>query len=137
MTREQTRGISHKMLELMQERYVLHKFKPDESIPKQVLMVKLTVIIRSNDELSILAPVSVQLHSQNTESGWRGIRVVGPLDFNEIGILAGLSAVLAEQRIPILAVSSFETDYLFVKSEHIDQGIAALERAGYRLQNHK
>jgi hypothetical protein len=116
---------------LLQQGFTLHRFGADTRIPMPVLSLQFTFIIRSRDELSILVPDSVVLDSTRMETGWRGIMVDGPLEFEEIGVLAGLSLALAEAGIAILAMSSFETDYLFVKSEQLDRGITALAQAGY------
>ena len=69
------------------------------------------------------------------DDGWRGFRIEGPLDFSLTGILSGLSSVLAENRIGIFAVSTFDTDYILVKQENFDRAAAVLEAAGYVILN--
>lgn len=65
------------------------------------------------------------------DDGWRGFRIEGVLDFSLIGILSKLSAVLAENKIGIFAVSTYNTDYILVKSEDYDKAINILKEAGY------
>ena len=65
------------------------------------------------------------------DDGWRGFRIEGVLDFSLIGILSKLSAVLAENKIGIFAVSTYNTDYILVKSEDYDKAIIILKEAGY------
>ena len=65
------------------------------------------------------------------EDGWRGFRVVGPLDFALIGVLSELSAVLAEEKIGIFVISTYDTDYIFVKKENFARACDALTRAGH------
>ena len=65
------------------------------------------------------------------EDGWRGFRIQGVLDFSLIGILARVSAVLAEKEIGIFVVSTFNTDYVLVKEAEFGRALAALEEAGY------
>ena len=67
------------------------------------------------------------------EDGWRALRVVGPLDFSLTGILSGLAAVLAERKIGIFAVSTYDTDYILVKEENLDRAAGALRDAGYHI----
>ena len=67
------------------------------------------------------------------EDGWRGFRVAGVLDFSLTGILAKLSAVLAEQGIGIFAVSTYNTDYILVKKDNLGRALAALAAAGYEV----
>ena len=72
-------------------------------------------------------------HVTARDDGWKGFRIQGVLDFSLIGILAKLSAVLAEQKIGIFAVSTYNTDYILVKEESFDRAINALAQAGYAI----
>ena len=67
------------------------------------------------------------------DDGWRGFRIEGVLDFSLIGILSKLSAVLAENKIGIFAVSTYNTDYIFVKSENFERALKVLLDAGYTV----
>jgi len=64
------------------------------------------------------------------EDGWRGFRIVGTLDFALVGILSRIAAALAEARIGIFAVSTFDTDYVFVKAVDFDRALAVLAQNG-------
>ena len=64
------------------------------------------------------------------EDGWRAFRVEGILDFSLTGILANISALLAEANIAIFAVSTFNTDYIFVKKESEMDALDKLQRDG-------
>ncbi len=68
------------------------------------------------------------------EAGWRCLSVAGPLDLSLVGILSRLTAVLAEARIPVFALSSFDTDHLLVRAEDLDRAVAALRDAGHRVR---
>lgn len=65
------------------------------------------------------------------EDGWRAFRIQGVLDFSLIGILARISALLAENGIGIFAVSTFNTDYILTKAENYERALAVLAGAGY------
>lgn len=67
------------------------------------------------------------------EDGWKGFRIQGTLDFSMIGILSKLSGILAENKIGIFAVSTFNTDYILVKKENFDRALEALKSAGYEI----
>ncbi len=62
-------------------------------------------------------------------------RIAGVLDFSLTGILAKISVLLAENQIGIFAVSTFNTDYIFVKSENFNRTIEVLNAAGYAIKN--
>lgn len=67
------------------------------------------------------------------EDGWRAMRITGTLDFSLIGVLAGISAVLAENGIGIFALSTYDTDYILTKQETYARALQLLAQAGYRI----
>jgi hypothetical protein len=75
--------------------------------------------------------------SIQSQPGWRVLKVHGPFVLSEIGVLAALATPLAEAKISLFAVSTFDTDYLLVASETLSAGIAALERAGHIVYRSK
>ncbi len=89
---------------------------------------------RTEEELSLVCRTSdVPARTTEREDGWRGFRVEGPLPFSMVGVLAGLSGVLAENGISIFALSTYQTDYLLVKEADFDRAAAALAGAGYGI----
>ncbi len=89
---------------------------------------------KTDDELSLVcetrfAPESVSAR----EDGWKGFRVAGTMDFSLVGVLASISSVLARRNIPIFAVSTYDTDYIFVKAEHFRSALDALRAEGHEI----
>lgn len=74
------------------------------------------------------------LDSERSEPGWACIKVVGPLDFAWTGILAGLTGVLSQAGISVFAISTFDTDYILVKSNALSQAVDALAGHGYTFE---
>ena len=67
------------------------------------------------------------------EDGWRALMVEGPLDFSLVGILADLASVLAAAKVPLFALSTYDTDYLLVKERDLDRTLSALRGAAYEV----
>ena len=67
------------------------------------------------------------------DDGWKGFKIQGILDFSMIGVLSQLADILAENKIGIFAVSTFNTDYILVKEENFDRALKALASAGYEI----
>ncbi len=67
------------------------------------------------------------------EDNWKAFRIEGVLNFSLIGILAKISQVLSDNKIGIFAVSTFNTDYIFVKSKDFESALSALKNAGYEI----
>lgn len=67
------------------------------------------------------------------ENGWKAFRVQGVLDFSLIGVLSKISALLAGNGIGIFVVSTYNTDYVFVKEEKMGEALQVLADNGYRV----
>lgn len=72
-------------------------------------------------------------HTTQREDGWKGFRIQGVLDFSMIGILSKISTILADNKIGIFAVSTFNTDYILVKEKNFEKAINVLSSAGYSI----
>ena len=91
-------------------------------------------VARTDEELSLVCKTAdTPAATTERDDGWRGFRIQGVLDFSLIGILSKLSGILAECGIGIFAVSTYNTDYILVKSENFDRAADALADAGYTL----
>lgn len=89
---------------------------------------------KTDEENSLVCPSdAVPPNVIRRDDGWRGFRILGTLDFSLVGILAGISSILTENGIPIFAVSTYNTDYVFIKKERFPKALDILERAGYRI----
>ena len=70
----------------------------------------------------------------NREDGWKAFRIKGQMEFSLIGILSGISTVLAGKAIGIFAISTFDTDYILAKQDDFEKAIDALDHAGYTVE---
>ncbi len=86
----------------------------------------------TDEEFSLVCPTEmVPENTTERDDGWRAFRIVGVLDFSLVGILAGISAVLAEDKIGLFAVSTYNTDYILTKAENFEKAMDVLKSAGY------
>ncbi len=91
-------------------------------------------VAKSDEEYSLICnSVSVPNKVLTRNDGWRGFRIEGMLDFAMVGVLAEISKIIASAGVEILAVSSFNTDYFFVKKENFEKTQKALQRKGYQF----
>jgi lysophospholipase L1-like esterase len=123
-------------LSLLEDLFSIVKLPSTESVPAWATQGKWFSVTRTDDELSIVCPSSVVPGhtSAEVEEAWRCIRVNGLLDFGLTGILAALAQPLAENHISIFAVSTYNTDYLLVKSHSIEKAVSVLEHAGHNFE---
>jgi len=87
-------------------------------------------ITRSGDELSIVCEEHRVPPGIRVERGWVALKLEGPFPFSMTGVLASFLEPLAEAKIPIFAISTFDTDYVLVKREDLERAQKALEAAG-------
>ena len=89
---------------------------------------------QTDEELSLVCKTEeTPSNTIERDDGWRGFRIQGVLDFSLIGILSRLSGILAEHKIGIFAVSTFNTDYILVKEENFERALSVLESEGYTV----
>lgn len=91
--------------------------------------------IGKTDEEKSLVCVTEEVPANTTEreDGWKAFRIQGVLDFSLIGILSKISGILAENKIGIFAISTFNTDYVLMKEENYQKALNALGSAGYKI----
>ncbi len=90
-------------------------------------------ISRTREELSIVAVQSAIPDGLRSARDYRAFRVRGTLPMHLVGILAGIAGPLAEAGVSILAISTFDTDYVLVKSADLERSTRALAGAGYKV----
>jgi uncharacterized protein len=90
-------------------------------------------ITRTSDELSVVCPQEHVPAEVVCESGWRCLKVEGPLDFGMIGVLASIAGPLAEAGISIFALGTYDTDYILIKEQRYDEAVSVLSAAGHRI----
>ena len=116
------------VLEMLAGRYAVCSL--DEASLPDGELVSLTT---GKGEISLVCEEAKIPAGCRAETGWRALRVQGPLGFTLIGILAELSRILADAGVSIFALSTYDTDYLLVKQECIDTAERALSAQGHTV----
>jgi uncharacterized protein len=125
-------------LKILESTFSIMKLPSNEKIPTWVLNSDVFSITRTDEELSIVCPseyLSLNEVMEDVEDDWKCIKVEGVLDFNLTGILSSLAKPLAESKISIFAISTFNTDYLLVKSHSIEKAKVVLENEGHTFNS--
>ncbi len=90
-------------------------------------------VTQTEHEVSVVCPLELAPRAAKVEPGWRALGVVGPLDFGLTGVLASLALPLADAGIPIFVVSTYDTDYLLVRSPQLAGALEVLQADGHSL----
>ena len=91
-------------------------------------------VVRTRGETSIVCSDDAVPGDVAAERGFRALQVAGPLDFALTGVLAAVAVPLASAAVSIFAIATYDTDYVLVRGERLDEAIAALEAAGHRVE---
>jgi uncharacterized protein len=126
-------GMATVTLNLLPGEYSICRLDPHETDPTWVRESRVSVITRTADELSVLCSSERVPAGIRCEGGWRMFKFQGPFAFTQTGILAAVLDPLAQARIGILAVSTFDTDYVLVKGTEVGRARDALTEARHTV----
>lgn len=120
-------------LKVLDGEFTIHRLFSGMKISPDIFASDFFVVCKTDEELSVVCDSEICIESQKSEAGWSCFKVLGPLDFSLTGVLAKLSTCLAEANISIFAISTYDTDYILVRTERMQDARDALIRAGYEI----
>ena len=90
--------------------------------------------VKTDEENSLVClTADVPDNTLERDDGWRAFRIQGVLDFSLVGILSEITGILAEDKIGIFAISTFNTDYILTKKENYQKALDILDAEGYKI----
>ena len=116
------------------------RFPADADVPEWALHAgSFASVTRTADELSVVCatarvPSTPSPAGTERDDGWRALKVVGPFAFTEVGVLLQVAAPLAAAGISILAMATFDTDYVLVQETQLARAVAELRAAGHTVR---
>jgi len=113
--------------------FAICKLDKSDSIPEWATIKNVYSISRTLEELSIVCLEENVPNDITCERNWRMLKIEGPLDFNLVGILSSIIEPLAKAKISIFAISTYNTDYIMVKSKQFAQTIHVLKEKGFNI----
>ncbi|HWR42259.1 ACT domain-containing protein [Sporomusa sp.] len=109
------------------------KLDSNQTIPEWAYQGKFFSITKTPDELSIVCSEMVIPGDVQCEIGWRALKIAGILDFGLIGILSVVATALAKAGLSIFAISTYNTDYILVKSKDLERALHTLSSEGHEI----
>jgi len=120
---------------LTRSNYGIVRLAPEAAVPEWALQGEFTSVTRTREELSIVCPIENLPREVNSPHRWICLKLDGPFPFSQTGVLLSFIEPLSKNGIPIFAVSTFDTDYVFIQEEWSGAGLDFLRRAGHELQS--
>jgi hypothetical protein len=122
-------------LRVLSERLSVCRLPVDAPWPAPAAGTSFFSVTRTESEVSVVcaedeAPVGDHVR---VEPDWRALEVAGPLDFSMVGVMAALTAPLADVDVSVFVVSTYDTDYVLVHAAALEKAIEALRSAGHAV----
>jgi len=103
--------------------FSIYQLTDKQEIPIEIISSGFYSITKTNYEISIVTSCNLDFKSLKSSKNWKGFKVTGILDFSLVGIINDLTNPLKDNGISVFVLSTFNTDYLFVKKEYVDRAI--------------
>jgi hypothetical protein len=120
---------------ILPERLAVCHLPVEAPFPDWARLGDILALVRTREELSIVCAERFVPPEIKAERGWRVLQVQGPLDFSMVGVLATIALPLARAGISIFALSTYETDFILIKENHLERAIHSLNQAGFLVMN--
>jgi uncharacterized protein len=123
---------------VLKNKYSIYKFKDDYVLPDRIYLSEFYSITKTKDELSVIAVQSdLMPEIIACSKDWKILKIIGPLDFTLVGVIADISVILKEKKISIFTISTYDTDYILVKQNKLNVAIKALRDKDYVISIEK
>jgi hypothetical protein len=118
-------------LRTLPDSYAVVRLHPGAELPEWVDIGPFRSVTRTEQEVSVVCRDHDVPEGESVDRGWTVLEVMGPLSFSLSGVVASLVVPLAEADLPIFVISTFESDYVLVRSADLGRAADALEAAGH------
>jgi hypothetical protein len=122
-------------LYVLDDLYAVARCDPDAPMPAWASRGPFWSVTRSDSELSVVCRQDDVPAEASAERGWCALEVAGPLDFSLTGVVSALVGPLADAKVPIFVLSTFETDYLLVRELDLHRSVEVLRAAGHEVDS--
>jgi hypothetical protein len=119
---------------ILKNTFAIYRFNPNVKVPEWISDSAFFSVTKSPDELSVVC----EQNENNTSAAavscdWRALKIAGPLDLTLVGIIAEISRILKESNISIFSISTYETDYVLIKSRDLNKSVDSLKANGHEI----
>ncbi len=128
-----TETAHHYTILRMTGRYAVCRLAAQSPLPTWATQGEFWSVTRTRDELSVVCHQELMPPGITATPEWTLFQVAGPFDFSVTGVLAALSTTLAQAGVVLLALATYDTDYLLVKADQAEAATVALAAQGHQI----
>ncbi|MFW6250195.1 MAG: GNAT family N-acetyltransferase [Alkalispirochaetaceae bacterium] len=114
------------VLELLPFELMVLRLDPSSAVPEWTEKSRFLSLFRGAEELSIICESALPADAPTSEADWCALKLAGSQPFTMTGILASILKPLADGEVSILAISTYDTDYVLVKRFALEKAVDAL-----------
>jgi uncharacterized protein len=118
---------------LLTGNYAIARLAANALVPEWATKGGFTSVTRTADELSIVCPIENLPPEVHSPHCWICLKLEGPFAFSQTGVLLSFIEPLSRNRIPVFAISTYDTDYVLIQEEFIS-ALGLLREAGHEQQ---
>jgi len=118
-------------LSLLPRTYAICSFPPDCALPELGNISSILSITKTSKETTIVCDENRIPGDCHKSENFKCIKVEGSFDLDAIGVIAGISKPLAQSKISIFVVSTYDTDYVLIHAKDIDMAVSCLTGFGH------
>jgi hypothetical protein len=120
-------------LRIVPGRFAICRLSASAEVPPWAHAGGFVSMTRARDELSIVCEEASVPAGTQCERGFAAFGVEGTLAPELVGVMVSLASPLADAGIPILAIGTYDTDYVLVRESDLTRSVAALRGAGHSV----
>lgn len=120
-------------LTLLADQFAICRLPAGSALPEWSTRGAFSSVSWTTDETSVVCKQASVPAGIESDAGWRAFKVAGPMGFGLTGVLLSIAKPLADAKVGIFAVSTFDTDYVLVKEASLDAAVVALTESGHTV----
>ncbi|MBA66202.1 MAG: hypothetical protein CMG55_10425 [Candidatus Marinimicrobia bacterium] len=107
-------------LKILETEYSIYQFSEKHQVPDTIFDSEFLSISYAVDEITVICQSNLEINSKVGDGDWTCIQLVGEFDLEIKGVWAKITSIVAEAGSPVLAITTYNTDYFLVKTASLN-----------------
>ena len=107
-------------LKILETEYSIYQFSEKHQVPDTIFDSEFLSISYAVDEITVICQSNLEINSKVGDGNWTCIKLVGEFDLEIKGVWARITSIVAEAGSPVLAITTYNTDYFLVKTASLN-----------------